>query len=57
MAGNRKATSRFCKSCEAWHKTDMYPNPDYCPDLERERERPKQAEFPHIRLIPRTASK
>lgn len=55
MAGRRKATSRFCKSCEQWHKTDMNPNPEYCADLEQERQSQKNqlSEFPWIRQSPR----
>lgn len=58
MAGRRKATARFCQTCEAWHGTHRSTDVVECERLAEERySPPKLGDFPHIRTIPRTASR
>jgi hypothetical protein len=58
MAGRRKATLSYCNHCQVFHRTHRHQDgAEYCQFLYDERHPDTRVDFPHVRLIPRTASK
>lgn len=54
MAGHRKATIRYCIPCETFHRTHRHiDGEEKCEHVKAH----QPTDFPHVRLIPRTASR